>query len=46
MATTKIRDVKDNLKRVLDYTTNSEKTENINETDYQYNKIKAKLLER
>ena len=36
MATTAIWDVKDNLKRVLDYTSNPNKTE-VQEHDYQYN---------
>lgn len=36
MATTAIWDVKDNLKRVLEYASNPEKTE-VNEHDYQYN---------
>ena len=37
MATTSIWDVKDNLKRVLDYISNPEKTKNPNESDYHYN---------
>ena len=37
MATTSIWDVKDNLKRVLDYISNPEKTKNTNESDYHYN---------
>lgn len=36
MATTSIWDIKDNLKRVLDYASNPEKTE-ADEHDYQYN---------
>ena len=36
MATTAIWDIKDNLKRVLDYTSNPNKTE-VKEHDYQYN---------
>lgn len=36
MATTAIWDIKDNLKRVLDYASNPDKTE-IHEHDYQYN---------
>ena len=36
MATTAIWDIKDNLKRVLDYTSNPNKTE-VQEHDYQYN---------
>lgn len=37
MATTAIWDVRDNLNRVLDYTSNPQKTEKQNDTDYQYN---------
>lgn len=37
MATTSIWDVKDNLKRVLDYTSNPEKTKTVSESDYHYN---------
>lgn len=37
MATTAIWDVRDNLNRVLDYTTNPEKTEKIEDDDYQFN---------
>ena len=36
MATTAIWDIKDNLKRVLEYTSNPNKTE-VQEHDYQYN---------
>lgn len=43
MATTAIWDVKDNLKRVLDYTTNPEKTENNSDSDYQYNGLRQVL---
>lgn len=37
MATTSIWDVKDNLKRVLDYASNPEKTKSVSESDYHYN---------
>lgn len=37
MATTKIWDVKNHLRRVLDYTSNPEKTESIEDSDYQFN---------
>lgn len=37
MATTKIWDVKNHLRRVLDYTSNPEKTESIKDSDYQFN---------
>lgn len=37
MATTAIWDVRDNLKRVLDYTSNPNKTEKPDDGDYQYN---------
>lgn len=37
MATTSIWDVKDNLKRVIDYASNPEKTKTVNESDYHYN---------
>lgn len=37
MATTSIWDVKDNLKRIIDYTTNPNKTEKLEDSDYQYN---------
>ena len=37
MATTAIWDVKDNLNRVLDYTSNPNKTEKRNDKDYKYN---------
>ena len=37
MATTSIWDVKDNLKCVLDYISNPEKTKNPNDCDYHYN---------
>lgn len=37
MATTAIWDVRDNLNRVLDYTSNPKKTEKQNDIDYQYN---------
>jgi len=37
MATTSIWDVKDNLKRVIDYTINPNKTEKLEDSDYQYN---------
>ena len=36
MATTRIWDVKDNLKRVLDYISNPDKT-TVSESDYHYN---------
>ena len=36
MATTSIWDVKDNLKRVLEYTSNPLKTENVNFSEYEY----------
>lgn len=37
MATTKIWDVKNHLRRVLDYTSNPEKTESVEDSDYQFN---------
>ena len=37
MATTSIWAVKDNLKRVIDYTMNPNKTEKLEDNDYQYN---------
>ncbi|WP_416325899.1 relaxase/mobilization nuclease domain-containing protein [[Eubacterium] hominis] len=37
MATTSIWDVNDNLKRVLDYISNPEKTNTVSESDYHYN---------
>lgn len=40
MATTSIWDVSDNLKRVLDYISNPDKTKNPNESDYHYNGLK------
>lgn len=37
MATTKIWDVKNHLRRVLDYTSNPEKTESVEDSDYKFN---------
>lgn len=43
MATTAIWDVSDNLKRVLDYISNSDKTKNPNESDYHYNGLEQAI---
>lgn len=43
MATTSIWDVSDNLKRVLDYISNPDKTKNPNESNYHYNGLKQAI---
>ena len=43
MATTSIWDVSDNLKRVLDYISNPDKTKTPNESDYHYNGLKQAI---
>lgn len=43
MATTSIWDVSDNLKRVLNYISNPDKTKNPNDIDYHYNGLKQAI---
>ena len=44
MATTSIWDVKDNLKRVLDYTSNPNKTEALSDEDYHFNGLNQAII--
>lgn len=44
MATTSIWDVKDNLKRVLDYTSNPNKTEILTDEDYHFNGLNQAII--
>ncbi len=43
MATTKIWNVKNHLKRVLDYTSNPEKTDTLDDIDFQYNGLSQSI---
>ena len=43
MATTKIWDVKNHMKRVLDYAANPDKTDSHNDTDYQFNGLSQSI---
>lgn len=44
MATTSIWDVKDNLKRVLNYTSNPNKTEALSDEDYHFNGLNQAII--
>ena len=43
MATTKIWPVKNHLKRVLDYTSNPEKTDTLDDIDFQFNGLSQSI---